>query len=329
MARQNIIKVRKIAFTKLHKIEVQTLFNDVIEDIKCFDTDLMHLKETCELLINLQPKTALLYLRDKELGPHKLTPRFDELREQRFKFAGIITNQMINVEKANLEGTEELVDLTKPIVKKYLRCLRRRTKVDSIQYLVQFFDKLENEPEILDAFYELGFKPYLDKLWKAHEEFLKTNGERGLQNARSPKGSTLPLQRELQYFLGVFFNQVDYSQHVYKDVDYSGLITRLNHTIALYTKLIKTRETHSKNKKLKANEAEQTKLKQELEAANNDKELSATSPNPDLNVKPNGKASITQTKKKGTNDTIDGLMNIVKKPDERKRDGDVGGEKQN
>ena len=66
-----------------------------------------------------------------------------------------------------------------------------------------------------------------------------------------------------------------------------------------------------------------------MEAANNDKELSATSPYPDLNVKPNGKASITQTKKKGTNDTIDGLMNIVKKPNEGKSDGNEGEEKQN
>lgn len=107
------------------------------------------------------------------------------------------------------------------------------------------------------------------------------------------------------------FDQVNYYQHVNTDVDYSSFITALNHVIAIYTKLIKTRETQSKNKKLKAKEAKSDSLAQE--SIKNYKEI------PDADISGTAPINLKETQNgqstKKEDPSVDVPMNILKKPD--------------
>ena len=232
--------VNKIAFTKLKKFEVFTFYNAIVGTIRKFDTKAMYIGETCDVLIGMQAKAAKLDHVVKNLGPHLLTPEVKKLHQKRLNFAAIITNHMKTVEKAAFKETEYLVELVKPIILQYLNYLRTNDLATVQQLIIQFFDKITETPHVLDAFYELGFNAYIE-----------TYSERRGEVSKRPKGSTLTVQRELQNMLDILFKQVDYYQHVYKDVDYSRLIAALNYVIATYTKLIKTRDTQRKNKKLK------------------------------------------------------------------------------
>ena len=53
MAKENIINVKKIAFTKLWKLEVYSFYNQVVEVIGSFDTKAMHIEATCDVLIGM------------------------------------------------------------------------------------------------------------------------------------------------------------------------------------------------------------------------------------------------------------------------------------
>ncbi len=328
MAKINI-EIRKIAFTKLRKLEVYTFYNEVVTVIKEYDAKAMHFGDTCNVLLAMQPKTQLLRLTDRDCGPHQLTPVLDKLHEKRLKFAATITNQMRTLEKADLPDEREMVKLTKPIVYRYLNYLRQKDKDTILSRISGFFYEMKLQPEVKDALYQLGFKTYLDELEAANIGHEKTYVKRRTQLSRRPKGSTLPVQRELQNILSILFEQVDYNQHVYKDIDYSKLITALNHTIAVYTKLIKTRDTQRKNKKLKAIKNEQTALEEKLRMdriekgqSETDNSTQAPSSTEDVKEKQSDNPATTAKKKKGKDKPINGLLHILKKPGEKDGDED-------
>lgn len=164
---------------------------------------------------------------------------------------------MRTLEKSDLAEDRHLVTLAKSMVYRNLNYLRQNDQVTVEELINQFFHQLKINPAVKDALVQLGFKPYLDELESANNAYKKTYLERVAQQSRRHKGSTLPIQRELQYVLGILFDQVDYYQHVYKEIDYSALNTKLNHVITTYTKLIKTRDTLRKNRKMRAQEEEQ------------------------------------------------------------------------
>lgn len=122
MRKSPIIKVDKIAFTKLRKLDVWRFYNEIVNVMKDYDAKEMHIDNTCDVLFALQPKTKLLF--EKDYGPHSLTPMINELREKRFKFAGIITNHMRLVENADFSDKQHLVTLVKPLVLRQLSYLR-------------------------------------------------------------------------------------------------------------------------------------------------------------------------------------------------------------
>lgn len=329
MVKIGIVEIRKIAFTKQRKEEVYTFYNDVVRVINRYDTKAMYIGDTCDVLIAMHPKAELLRPTAEDEGPHLLTPKVDRLHERRLKFAAIITNQMRTLEKADLTDTREKVKLTKPIVYSYLNYLRQNDKSAMESAINGFLYELELKPEVKAALYELGFKTYLGELKAANSGYENTYAERHSQLSRRPKGSTLPVQRELQYMMNILFNQVNYYQHVYKDIDYSGLITALNYTIAVYTKLIKTRDTKRKNKKLKAQEKTETALEEKtkmegIEKNQSDTADTASATIPSVEVKENQKETPSTSAKnlKGKEKPISGLLHILKKKDMGDEEGD-------
>lgn len=327
MGEKVILKIRKIAYSKLRKKEVYRFYNDVIVIISDYDTKAMHIDNSCDALIAMKPQAQLLKLTDDELGPSRLTPEVDMLHERRLKFSATITSQMRTLEMAGLEDKLDLVKLSKDMVYHYLNYLRQKDK-ESINGIIEsFFHRLKLEPEVKDALYALGFKTYLDELETAQKRYFKTYLKRNAQQSRRHKGSTIPLQRELQYTINILFEQLNYYQRVYKDIDYSGLITALNHTIAVYTKLIKTRDTQRKTKKLKSQEIAETALEENTKIDGIDKSQSdsVSASLPSIDMKGNQKETpLTSAKNlNGKNKPINGLMNILKRKEKDDDNKDV------
>lgn len=308
MKEMHIIDIHKIAYTKLSKMDVYTFYKQVVSVVKKHYTKDMHIDSIYDLLIASQSKNRLLTESEEDRNMHYLSPEINKLKEKRFKFAALITNQMRTLEKAGFANKMHLVKLIKPVVKSYLVGLRKNNQQEVSQLIAFFFKEIENDKEVKEAFYELGLKPYLDELESIDNAWNNAFNKR-MEETKKSRGSTLPIQRELQFILRSLFEQVNYYQHVYKDVDYTKLITGLNRVIASYTKQIKTRETKSRNKKLKAKEAELAKLKKEADAKVIDKKQAGTDINTfettDLKNVPKGDHNLKKPDKGKENDDLE------------------------
>ena len=330
MGKKVTVKIRKIAYSKLRKLEVYTFYNIVLDVISRYDTKAMRINNACDVLITMQPKAELLKLTDDDLGPHLLTPEVDSLHERRLKFAAIITNQMRILEKADIKEKRHMVELAKHTVYRYLNYLRQNDKVTIESSLNGFFIELRNMPEIKDALCQLGLETYLNELEAAKSAYTTTCAKRTKQQSQSPKGSTTPVQRELQYVMDILFNQVNFYQHVYKDIDYSGLITALNHTIAIYTKKIKTRDTQRKNKKIKAEDNIEAPSEENTKIDGIDKSLSDTTDTTSATLSPtevkenHQKISPPASTEslKGREKPTNGSMDILNKKDREEKEED-------
>lgn len=199
--------------------------------------------------------------------------------------------------------------------------------------MMQFFDELDNNPALKEAFRELGYNPYLNELKATQDAFLEAYDIRREQQSKRRKGSTLPIQRELLYVMRILFDQVDHFQHVYSDIDYSHIISSFNYLIASYNKTIKTRITKRTNKKMQAIEDEQAALEEkpkmepssQKEADEDAVNLAIEAP---MKVDESLEEKLSNTKKrqKVKEKPINGLLDILKKIDKRKREGDEMGD---
>ena len=313
-------KIINISLTKLHKIEVYSLYTEVIDIIKSVDTKAMHIDTVCELLLSMHDKAELLASIDWNMVAQPLTDKLAEIREERFKFAALITNHMRSVEKAGFEDAEEYVKYAKPKIERYLLNLRKNNQQITTQLVMLFFDELENNTQLNKALDELGFKSYLNKLKATQNAFLETYGKRRALLSKGYKGSTQPIQRELLQLIGILFKQLNYFQHVYKDTNYSHIISSINHVIASYNKLIKTRHTKRTNKMIKAIEEQQAALEEQLKMEIIAQKQSGEDANTlvlestiDAKKRIDEKLSTVEKKRKKKEKPIDGLLGILKK----------------
>lgn len=326
MSTHSTTKVINISLTKLHKLEVYTLYTEVMEIINKHDTKSMHIDAVCDVLKSMHEKAELLSSTDWDVLAKVITEKLAEERENRFKFAALITNHMRSVEKAGLKGLELYVKYAKPAVNNYLLNLRENNQRITTQLVMLFFDKLENDAQLNEALHELGFKPYLNQLKATQDAFLETYAKRRTLLSKRHKGSTQPIQRELLQLMSILFKQLDNYQHAYKDIDYSHIISSINHVIALNNKEIKTRHTKRTNKKIKAIEEQEAALKEELRMEmiaqkGTDEEIDTSAIETTVNAKKNLNKKLTkaQEKRKEKEKPIDGLLGILNKDDEGKK----------
>ena len=241
-------KLRKIALTKLLKLELPQFAEDVIRVTAKYDPTALKIQNSFDTLAAQQPKMNLL---EVPYGPHPLTEKMHQLHKERLKYAALITMQMRVLQKADLENTRDLVQISRPIVRIHLNFLRQNNRQVISRAIKSLFLYFDENPQVRDALDTLGFKKYLDELIKANTLYEELLIERAEQISERPKVDVAAIRHEIQYFLRILFDQISFYQHINKEADYSPLICELNEVIAGYSKIIKTRATCYKTRKRK------------------------------------------------------------------------------
>ena len=296
--------MKKIALSRLHKLEVPQFVNEVMETLEKYDLKTMHLQEMYNALCDLEPKIKLL---EVDFGPHPLTKDLDELHEKRLTYAAIITTQMRTLDKVHSKETKSLVRIAKPVVRVYLNYLRKKNKKVVHECIEGFLLHVEDDLQVKNALHKLGFSPYIDELQKINSCYLEIHFKKGEDISKRFKGSTGPIQKEIQHTLRLLFDQIDLYQYIHKDVDYDTLIVELNYTITSYSKIIKTRATANKKR------ANTAKLK-------HDEEQQALIVEGEKIIKESNKGR--PTKKKKENKSLEDLLRILKRTDKDNKKGD-------
>lgn len=248
MEKKRFIKVKLMAFTKLRKLEVYSLYKEIMEVLQAHDLKQLRIDNSCEVLISMQSKAELLNLQESDMGGNDYTPQMDVLHEKRLKFANVISSQMRVWELASFEHQKELLKLVKPTVEKDLYYLSRKDRVAVEETINQFFIDIEKYPKVNAAMIELGLQSHIDELQTANSDYKKLHLKRNSELTASQTGSTLVFQRELLRLIKVLLQQIDYNQHLYTNVNYTKIIGELNQIVVTYSKKVKTRNTKRKNK---------------------------------------------------------------------------------
>lgn len=280
-----MVKIQEIALTKILKLELPQFVKKVTACLEKHNLEALKLQDAYEMLADQRSKMALLRA---PYGKHILTPQIHQLHLKRLKYAAAITTQINFLRKMDMEDTRDLVELAHPFVKLHLYYLRQNNQFVIGQIITVFFDQLNKSPDILNALETLGFKFYLDQLKIANDKHFKLCNERSKDISQRPKIDSKAVQKEAQFVLRSLFEQINFHQFTYKEIDYSPLISEINVQITRFSELIHIRETCNKTRKDKANgKAEDADLMTDvIEPDSEDKSTqNTTSPIDEVNEK--------------------------------------------
>ena len=276
-----MVKIQEIALTKILKLELPQFVKKVTACLEKHNLEVLKLQDAYEMLADQRSKMALLRA---PYGKHILTPQIHQLHLKRLKYAAAITTQINFIRKMDMEDTRDLVKLAHPFVKLHLYYLRQNNQFVIDQIITVFFDQLNKSPDILNALETLGFKFYLDQLKNANDKHFKLCNERSKDISQRPKIDSKAVQKEAQFVLRSLFEQINFYQFTYKEIDYSPLISEINVQITRLSELIHTRETCNKTRtqktKTKVEEAQLKKVDIELNSQNKSIQIATNNDSP-------------------------------------------------
>lgn len=240
-------EIKKIPLSRLFKIEVPNLLKDIVESVAKHNPEALHLQDLYNLL-KLQMDKAIVLT--KSYGKHPLTEELTRLHKKRVGYAVLINMQLKSLAQMDCEKTKLWVKQAQLISKGRLTYLGQKRQVDVEFKITEFFSQLRHSfnTECLKAFVGLGLQHFLDEMENANLKHKELSYERIRDIKDRPKTSDRVLERETERLMQLFFEQVNFYQKIYKDIDYSPLIREINVELTRNSKLLKTRIATNKRK---------------------------------------------------------------------------------
>ncbi len=144
-----MIKVKKIAVSRLLKTEVKLLLRDTVRILEEHDPELLRLQDVYHILKKQDEKIHFF------TQPHKghvLTVKLDQLRKKRLKCASFIVGQVSTFEKSFLPAIQHNVEIVKFLSNTYLTYLGQMNQYDIDMQIMLFFSNLKESPKSKQPF---------------------------------------------------------------------------------------------------------------------------------------------------------------------------------
>lgn len=263
-----MIKVKEIAVSRLLKIEVLVLLEDVVSILEEHNPKALQLQDVYNILKTQEEKIKFFTQPNRE---HRLTAKLDILRKKRLKCASLIAGQVSSFQKSFLPAIQLMAETASWLSETYLTYLGQMNQYDIDTQIRLFFGNLEDSSDEQEAFHSLGLQPYLVELEKLNEACQDVFRNRARDIKERPPTGDRALERETQRMLRMFFENVNYTQQAFKDIDYTPFISRLNVELTTCSKNIKTRIATNKRKAKKKADAAATQ-KASAESSTEDKD---------------------------------------------------------
>ncbi len=257
------MKIKRISLSKVLKLELPELLNDVIRVIEKHNPAHLYLEKSLNRLKEQQQLTKLLEVPRKA---HPLTMELQLLREKELQCVGAIVSHMEFIVRVDIDSMRDAATLAKPVVQRFLKGLRKNNESVINQIIKQFLDHLNKYPEVVYALSNLGLQPFVDELRKVNDKKLKLMSMRIINP--KPRVNSRRIQKEVQNNLSIVFDSIDVLKGFEKKTNYDPLINELNQLLTRYATIIHTRKTHNKKRaakksKKKTSSTSEEKIKKE------------------------------------------------------------------
>ena len=120
-----MIKVRRIALSKMQFLEVNSFVKDVVLVVEKHNPKALRLGDMYELLLEQRSYTAFL---NSPYGRHPITLEYNRLHELRLSYVAFISKQIRAIVIGKFDNTQHLVEVAYPVVKNYLFYMRQNNR---------------------------------------------------------------------------------------------------------------------------------------------------------------------------------------------------------
>ena len=237
------MKIKRISLSKVLKLELPELLNDVLRIIEKYKSEHQYLEKIMSILKEHQQLTDLLEVPRKA---HPLTEKIQLMREKELQYVGAIVSHMQFIVRADIDSMRHSASIAKPVVKRFLSGLRKNNESVINQIIKQFLGHLKKHPEVENALSDLGLQPFVDELRKVNVEKLKLMSMR--ISKPKPKVDSRFIQKKVQGDLRFVFDAIDALSAYKEKSNYGPLIQELNQLLTRYATIIHTRKTHNKRR---------------------------------------------------------------------------------
>lgn len=273
--------MRKIYLSNLLKLEFRSFVEEVIRIISKSDTKALHIDATFQVLIAKRPFINLL---DVPYRSHPLSKEITFLNKKCLNYAALIASQMRGLKRIEDARISKLIDIAGPATHFYLDYLSQKKLSEIHGMLKSFFIELREKPEIKEAIVALGYEGYLDELQNAHIAYNKLIMERIESKAKRSNVDPKAIQKDLEHWLRLLFNQIDLYQYAYPELNYRPMINELNVLISNFSRLINVRAANNKMKATKTKKIKEKKTASPKKIAQKDKQVTEKKKEPLLSI---------------------------------------------
>ncbi len=264
------MRLKQISLSKLLKSELHSMVDDLICIMEGYDARALYIEDSYKMLIRHEPQVDTL---GKKYGPCKYVKEQSKFHTKRLEYAGFIYNQVQNISRIKGESLERETHIASLLVRLHLLGIRKRNRTTVNGNLWGFFNSIDEDSEIKNAFEVLGLLSYVEELREIDNSFHQVHIlKMDARSARQKSHENKSIQKKGQDILRIFFAQVQQAQESSElKEDYASLYSELNHLIPEYTKKIRTRATLNKKRaaaKAKAKAADQAEPKTHILSVN-------------------------------------------------------------
>ena len=237
--------IYRISFSRLLKLELPVLARGVIGIVERHDPETLKIKELFDKLEEQKPKIKKL---EVTYGPHPLTQELSELRSIRIALASGILNQLKTVRNGKVSGMQEAFKVAQPVAHRYLHKLSKHNNKVALERVTQFFDSIEEDETLEEAFSTLNLTVTLNEMRSANSRLMVQFNKKRTSVSERPDDMTSDLVNSILFAMNNLFADIELSQIKNQELDYAPLIDELNVELKAFELLINKRASYNKKK---------------------------------------------------------------------------------
>lgn len=243
------MQLKRISISKVLKLELPVLINEVIRIVEKYNPKYMGLQTFHNFLLESQQQMKLLKMR---AAAHPLTKRVQALREKECKCAGAIFLHMQSAERVDIVKLRSSVTIAMPTVSRFLAGLRKNNESVINETIHQFLEHLDEHPEVYDALSVLGLHYFVDEMRSVNKQKMDLMAKRDANNAkRKPEADSKAIQKKAYYNLNYLFDVIELYDDDSDMPSYDALIGELNILLTRYATIINMRKAHNMRKSVR------------------------------------------------------------------------------
>ena len=268
-------KLMEISYSRLLKLEVPQMAEQVIRIIEEHEPEALKIDGAYNLLTAKQDHIDKLFVWYRS---HPLTKELKELRKVRRLNLRKVTFHLQVVIQEDVSGVDKAVNLVKSEIERFILDFHSgKNEEVKCRMLTQFFNLIEANEELEEAFSTLNFTTFLNDLRSTHSRIMALMKSKVTDISFRPIEKTPYLRKSVINSIKHMFMEIELAVLKYPEINYQPLCNELNVLLNNYANLINLRLLYNKRKADAAKGVETGETNGSETPENNEPEMKTTS----------------------------------------------------